>query len=229
MKPSRVGNGYKPTAVRVAIDALAVYVHKDNPISAINIPQLDAVFSVTRRCGRGADALTWGDLGLRGNWQTRRIQLYGRNSVSGTYGYFKQVALCSGDFKATVNEQPGSASVVQAVGASLNGIGYSGIGYQTSDVKVLPLALDDGNTPIEAAAVPAISGDYPLARYLYIYINKRPDTPLPATGARVPAHGAFERRPTDRSEGRLRATPRPNRSTRTPTLMIRWLVERSVP
>ena len=171
--------GYKPTAVRVAVDALAVYVHKDNPIEALSIPQVDAIFSVTRRCGGTADISIWGETGLSGTWSDRPTQLYGRNSVSGTYGYFKQVALCSGDFKNTVNEQPGSASVVQAVASSLNGIGYSGIGYITSGVKSVPIAEEDGAEPIPANAENVASGDYPLARYLYIYVNKKPDTPLP--------------------------------------------------
>ncbi len=171
--------GYKPTAVRVAVDALAVYVHKDNPIPSLSIPQVDAIFSVTRRCGAARDISTWGTTGLEGSWSTRPLQLYGRNSVSGTYGYFKQEALCSGDFKNTVNEQPGSASVVQAVSSSLNGIGYSGMGYVTSGVRAVPIAEEDGAEPIPADAENVASGDYPLARYLYVYVNKKPDTPLP--------------------------------------------------
>ena len=129
-------HGYKPTPIRVAIDALAVYVHKDNPLNAMSIAQVDAVFSTTRRCGAAAPMDKWGTLDLTGGWNDRPIQLYGRNSVSGTYGYFKKVALCSGDFKNSVNEQPGSASVVQAVASSLNGIGYSGIGYILSLIHI---------------------------------------------------------------------------------------------
>lgn len=170
--------GYQPTAVRVAIDALAVYVHKDNPLQSLSIPQVDAIFSVTRRCGAGQGVIRWGELGLADNWASRPLQLYGRNSVSGTYGYFKKVALCSGDFKNNVNEQPGSASVVQAVASSLNGIGYSGIGYITSGVKTLALTEDDGGEPIAATPDNALSGDYPLSRYLYVYINKKPGTAL---------------------------------------------------
>jgi phosphate transport system substrate-binding protein len=171
--------GYKPTAVRVALDALAVFVHEDNPIQALTIEQIDAVFSVTRRCGAASDIASWGGLGLSGSWAARPIQLYGRNSVSGTYGYFKQEALCSGDFKNNVNEQPGSASVVQSVSASLNGIGYSGIGYVTSGVKAIAVAVDEGIEPVEATAENAVSGDYPLARYLYIYVNRKPGSELP--------------------------------------------------
>ena len=170
--------GYKPTAIRVAIDALAVYVHKDNPLDELSIAQVDSVFSVTRRCGGTEDLSRWGNLGLTGSWDERPIQLYGRNSVSGTYGYFKKVALCSGDFKNSVNEQPGSASVVQAVSSSLNGLGYSGIGYITSGVKALAIS-SDGGAAVPATPEMASSGDYPLSRYLYVYVNKKPNEPFP--------------------------------------------------
>lgn len=171
--------GYKPLPIRVAIDALALYVNKDNPIQSLTVAQVDAIFSSTRRCGYPNDIQTWGDLGLEGSWERRPLQLYGRNSVSGTYGYFKQAALCSGDFKNTVNEQPGSASVVQAVTASLNGIGYSGVGYVTSGVRSIPIAEVAGDTPVEANVSTASDGTYPFTRYLYVYVNKKPDTPLP--------------------------------------------------
>ena len=171
--------GYKPTPIRVAIDALAVFVHKDNPIKGMTIPQIDAVFSSTRKCGYPQDITRWGQLGLTGAWKDRSIQLYGRNSVSGTYGYFKKKALCKGDYKNNVNEQPGSASVVQSVASSLNGIGYSGIGYKTSGVRPVPLAKKAGQPFVEATPERAVSGKYPLARFLYIYVNKPPNKPLP--------------------------------------------------
>jgi phosphate transport system substrate-binding protein len=170
--------GYKPTEIRVALDALAVYVNKDNPIKGMTIPQVDAVFSSTRKCGFDKDIATWGDLGLTGDWKNRKVQIYGRNSVSGTYGYFKKKALCKGDYKSAVNEQPGSASVVQSVTTSLNGIGYSGIGYKTSGVKAVPLTKKDGTPFVEATNENAIEGKYPLARFLYIYVNKHPNKPL---------------------------------------------------
>lgn len=132
--------GYKPTAVPVAVDALAIFVHKDNPIKGLTMQQVDAIFSATRLCGSKQDVKTWGDLGLTGDWAKKPVQLFGRNSVSGTYGYFKEEALCKGDFRPNVNEQPGSASVVQSVSQSLNGIGYSGIGYKTASVKTVALA-----------------------------------------------------------------------------------------
>ena len=170
--------GFKPTPVAVAIDALAVYVHKDNPVSGMTIPQVDAVFSATRKCGHPQDITRWGQLGLDGAWGNRPVQLYGRNSVSGTYGYFKKVALCKGDYKNNVNEQPGSASVVQGVTKSINGIGYSGIGYKTSGVRAVPLSKC-GDEYTDATPANAVNGSYPLARFLYVYVNKSPNDPLP--------------------------------------------------
>lgn len=171
--------GYKPTEIRVAIDALAVFVHKDNPIEGLTIPQVDAIFSSTRKCGEAEDITRWGQVGLTGGWEGRTMQLYGRNSVSGTYGYFKDHAMCKGDFKNNVNEQPGSASVVQSVSTTVNSIGYSGIGYVTSGVRAVPLAKKAGSPFIEATAEKAITGEYPLSRFLYIYVNKHPNQPLP--------------------------------------------------
>lgn len=169
--------GYKPTAVPVAIDALAVFVHKDNPIKSLTMQQVDAIFSSTRLCGGDKDIKTWGDLGLTGEWASKPIQLFGRNSVSGTYGYFKEEALCKGDFKANVNEQPGSASVVQSISSTLNAIGYSGIGYKTSSVRAVPLVDKHGQVE-EANETNALSGKYPLARFFYVYVNKAPNQPL---------------------------------------------------
>ena len=168
--------GYKPTEVPVAIDALAVFVHKDNPIESLDIEQVDAIFSSTRLCGGAQDVKTWGDLGLTGEWASKPIQLFGRNSVSGTYGYFKEEALCKGDFKPNVNEQPGSASVVQSISSTLNAIGYSGIGYKTSSVRAVPLSK--GGEAFEANEENALAGKFPLARFFYVYVNKAPNKPL---------------------------------------------------
>jgi len=170
--------GYKPTPIGVAIDALAVFANKDNPIKGLTMQQVDGIFSATRKCG-GSDVSRWGDLGLTGDWKSKPIQLYGRNSVSGTYGYFKEHALCKGDYKNSVNEQPGSASVVQSVATSVNALGYSGIGYKTSGVRALPLAKDPKGEFVEASEDNALSGKYPLSRMLFIYVNKAPNKPLP--------------------------------------------------
>ncbi len=165
--------GYEPTPIRGAIDALAVFVHKDNPIECLSLQQVDAVFSSTRNGGADAEINTWGDLGMDGDWASQPISLYGRNSASGTYGYFKEVAMFDGDFRAEVREQPGSSTVVQGVGSDLYAIGYSGIGYMTADVRAVPLATD--GDCYEASGENAAGGFYPLARFLYIYVNKNPN------------------------------------------------------
>jgi len=170
--------GYKPTQVPVAIDVLAVYVNKDNPIKGLSLQQVDAIFSATRKCGAEKDMVRWGDVGLTGAWANRDITIYSRNAVSGTYGYFKENALCKGDYKASINEQPGSSAVVQGVTSSINGIGYSGIGYVTSGVRAIPLSHKDGQPFVTAEAAHALDGTYPLARVLYIYVNKKPNHPL---------------------------------------------------
>ncbi|MBL6986403.1 MAG: phosphate ABC transporter substrate-binding protein PstS family protein [Methylobacter sp.] len=168
--------GYKPTAIPVAVDALAVLVNKDNPVKGLTMEQVDGIFSSTNKCG-GPNIETWGDAGVTA-WGSKSIQLYGRNSVSGTYGYFKEHALCKGDFKNNVNEQPGSASVVQSVTSSVNGVGYSGMGYTTSGVKMVPLAAKGSKNFVEASPENAAAGTYPLTRYLYVYVNKKPNQPL---------------------------------------------------
>ncbi len=170
--------GYKPTEIRVAIDALAVYVNKDNPLEGLTLPQVDAIFSKTRRGGFKSDITTWGALGLTGDWANRPISLYGRNSASGTYGYFKEHALFKGDFKDNVKEQPGSASVVQGITEDRFGIGYSGIGYRTSGVKALPLAFTDKDEFHLPDYENCLNKKYPLSRTLNIYINKAPNKPL---------------------------------------------------
>jgi phosphate transport system substrate-binding protein len=168
--------GYKPTPIKVAIDALAVYVHKDNPLTGLTLQQVDGIFSSTRKSG-GKNATTWGQVGLTGDWANKPISLYGRNSASGTYGFFKEVALAKGDYRPTVKEQPGSSSVVQGVSSDLGGIGYSGIGYKTSGVKAIGLGKDAGKLS-EPTYENALNGSYPLARFLYIYVNKAPDKPM---------------------------------------------------
>jgi phosphate transport system substrate-binding protein len=169
--------GYKPTQLRTSYDALAVYVNKDNPVSKLTLAQVDSVFSKSRRRG-GKEITTWGQLGLTGDWASRPISLYGRNSASGTYGFFKEHTLQNGDYKDSVKEQPGSASVVQGVTEDRYGMGYSGIGYKTSGVKAVPLVEADGKTVSDGNYEDVKSGKYPLARFLYIYINKGPGKPL---------------------------------------------------
>jgi len=172
-------HGYPPTAVGTSIDLLTVIVNKDNPVECLTMEQVDAIFSVGRRCGAAEDVTRWGQLGLEGAWANRDFALYSRNAVSGTYGYFKNNALCGGDFKPSINEQPGSASVVQGVNESLNGIGYSGIGYMTSGVKPVELTAVGDDQCFAPSKENASSGNYPLARLLYVYVNKNPNRDLP--------------------------------------------------
>jgi phosphate transport system substrate-binding protein len=165
--------GYKPTPIRVAVDALAVFANKDNPLKCLTLAQLDAIFSKSRRTGYKENIKTWGQLGMAGEWGNRPISLYGRNSASGTYGFFKEHVLKNGDYKDEVKEQPGSASVVQGVTVDRYGIGYSGIGYATAGVRAVPLAEKEGEC-VEATPTNAYAGTYPLARFLYLYVNKPP-------------------------------------------------------
>ena len=175
--------GYKPTGVRTSVDALAVFVHKDNPMKSLTLAQVDAIFSKSRRAGGKGDIKTWGQLGLTGEWANKPISLYGRNSASGTYGFFKEHVLKNGDFKDSVKEQPGSASVVQSITVDRYAIGYSGIGYATAGVRAVPLAEKEGAKPFEATPGNSYSADYPLARFLYVYVNKPVNKPLdPLTG-----------------------------------------------
>ena len=170
--------GYPPTAYPVAVDALALFVNKDNPTKGLTIAEVDALFSKSRRQGHPTDLTRWGQLGHRGDWADAPISLYGRNSASGTYGFFKEHALKNGDFKDQVKEQPGSASVVQGINEDRYGIGYSGIGYSTSGVKMVPLAAKAGQPFVEPTHANTKNGTYPLWRYLYIYVNQAPGKPL---------------------------------------------------
>lgn len=170
-------HGYKPTALRVAIDAIGIFVHQDNPIDGFNFRQLDAIFSATLRCGSSQFITNWQQLDLEAQWAKRNMQLFGRNSVSGTYGYFKSNALCGGDFKTRVNEQPGSASVVQSVASTISGIGYSGVGYRVAGVRLVPIAKT-GTDYVSPTRDNIVTGKYPLSRYLYVYVNKHPNYPL---------------------------------------------------
>jgi phosphate transport system substrate-binding protein len=171
-------HGYKPTELRTAYDALAVYVHRDNPIQQLTLAQVEAVFGKSRKRGFKQNVTTWGQLGLTGEWADRPISIYGRNSASGTYGFFKELVFKNGDYKDTVKEQPGSASVVQGVTEDRYGIGYSGIGYKTSGVKAVPLAETDKGPYSDGNYADVVSGKYPLARFLYLYINQAPGKPL---------------------------------------------------
>jgi phosphate transport system substrate-binding protein len=170
--------GYKPTGLRVAVDALAIYVNKDNPIRCLTLPQLNRIFSSTRKVTGGDNIKVWGDLGLTGEWAAKPIALYGRNSISGTYEFFREMVLYDGDYKPEVKPQPGSEAVVQNVANDKLAIGYSGLGYRTDGVRAVPLGSYSAGQCYDTSAESTFSGKYPIARYLYIYVNKKPDQPL---------------------------------------------------
>ncbi len=170
--------GYEPIPMRGAIDGIGVFVHQDNPIECLSLQQVDAIFSSTRNGGADEAITTWGELGLTGEWENRPIAMYGRNSASGTFGFFREVALFSGDFSPEVREQPGSSTVIQGVASDVNGIGYSGIGYATADVRAVPLSMETGGECFAPTAEAASAGDYPLARFLFVYMNVDPNAEM---------------------------------------------------
>jgi len=170
--------GYKVSRFRVAVDALAVYVNKDNPIPCLTLPQVNGIFASTIKAPGSANIKTWGDLGLTGEWAAQPIALYSRNAVSGTYEYFRETALYGGDYKPDIKQLPGSEAVVESVAGDKFGIGYSGIGYKTDSVRAVPLASYYGATCYDVSVEPTLSGKYPIARYLYVYVNKNPAQPL---------------------------------------------------
>ncbi len=167
--------GYEPIPLRGAIDGIGVFVHRDNPVTCISLQEVDAIFSSTRAGGADEAITSWGQLGATGEWADRPVAMYGRNSASGTFGFFRDVALFGGDFSPEVREQPGSSTVIQGVASDINGVGYSGVGYATADVRALQIRGDDGECygPEDAS-----SGAYPIARFLFIYMNVDPNTPL---------------------------------------------------
>lgn len=170
--------GYRPASFRVAVDALGVYVNKDNPIQCLTLQELNRIFSSTRRAAFGKDIKTWGQAGMTGEWETKPIVLYGRNSISGTYEFFREMALNGGDYKVDVQPQDGSESVVKAVASNKFAIGYSGIGYKTDGVRTIPVSSSAGRPCYDPSAEATYARQYPIARYLYVYLNKKPDQPL---------------------------------------------------
>ncbi|WP_439654015.1 PstS family phosphate ABC transporter substrate-binding protein [Vibrio ezurae] len=183
MQPSEVAAfernyGYSPTELVVALDALGVFVHQDNPIQGLNFVELDAIFSVTYFCGTNRHIDSWSDLGILQPWGKLKIQKFGRNPVSGTYGVFKSTVLCGGDFDRSVNELLGGTSVVQAVALSPSSIGYSGVASKAMGTRLVPIAKYDDNY-VTPTSDNIITGKYPLSRKLYLYVNKQPNKPLP--------------------------------------------------
>lgn len=164
--------GYGPTAVAVARDEIAVFVHRDNALAQIAVPRLDAVFSATRRCGYRRPIRDWRRLDgaaddlIEAPARPRPISLYGRSASSGTYSFFRRQVLCRGDFAPELNRLVGSSAVVRAVARDPLGVGYASAGYLNANVKRLRLLAADGVSEVA------------LSRSLYVYINRRPQAPL---------------------------------------------------
>jgi phosphate transport system substrate-binding protein len=180
VKAFRKQFGEPPVAVAAALDVMAIYVHKNNPIESLSLAQLDAMFSKTRRRGYPEDITIWGQVGLKGKYSQAKISMYSRNSASGYYAFFKQSVLAKGDFKDSVREQPSGGGPVQGVASDPFGIGYQGIGYKTADVRAVPLSVDGKSKPVRADVKHALSGEYPLARRLVIALRPPGKDGLPA-------------------------------------------------
>jgi phosphate transport system substrate-binding protein len=170
-------HGYAPTMLTVAIDAIAIYAEKNSPISQLTLREVDALFSITQLCGASHRIRLWSQLQVVKYGDSQPIQLFGRNSASGTYDLFKQKALCDGDFAPTVNEMPSSSSVLQSVASSIGGLGYAALGYTNDNVKALALSAGSGAYYLPTPAN-LRDGHYPFTRNLYIVVNKPPGQSL---------------------------------------------------
>lgn len=171
-------HGYEPTAVPVAVDAVAIYVHRDNPLSNLTLDQVDAVFSTTRKRGYPYEIKKWGQLGLNNGWGNAQIKLYGRDQKSGTRAFVKEHVLGNGEFDPAIQEEPGAASVILALSRDPFGMAYSGLGLQNSSVRALPLADKAGMPFIMPETTSVMDGSYPLRRFLYFYVDKSPQVAL---------------------------------------------------
>jgi phosphate transport system substrate-binding protein len=170
---------YKPTVIPVAVDAVGIYVHRDNPLQNLTLEQVDAIFSTTRNRGFSHEIRRWGQLGLNSGWENAQIKLYGRNQKSGTRAFIKELVLQNGEFNPAVIEEPGAASVILAVGRDPFGMGYSGVGLQASSVRAVSLAEQEGKPFVAPSVTSVADGSYPLRRFLYLYVNKPPAALLP--------------------------------------------------
>jgi phosphate transport system substrate-binding protein len=164
--------GFEPTEIPIALDAIAIYVNHQNPLLSLTLEQVDALFSDSRKRGASEDITTWGQLGLQGDWKHQPVRLYGRDKRSGTRTLFIHTALLDGTLKPHVKEEPGPAMEILDISRDQLGIGYAGIGFQASTVRILPIAPRTGDTPIVPSAETAADGSYPMTRSLYLYAKR---------------------------------------------------------
>jgi phosphate transport system substrate-binding protein len=177
-KDFRSRYGYDVTEIPIAMDAVAIYVNRENPIHGLTLEQVDAIFGADRKRGVQEDIATWEQLGLKERWAQQPIHLYGRDKQSGTRSFFKHAALLDGDLKGTIREEPGSATEILAISRDALALGYAGIEFQTSMVRAVPLAEKAGMPFVAPSAESAASGAYPLGRPLYLYVKKDPQEAL---------------------------------------------------
>lgn len=164
--------GYEPTRIVVAYDAVAVFVEKDNPVPALTLEQVKAIF------GEGGALKTWGDLGLHGEWKSRPVVCFGRNDKSGTHDFFQKHALAGAPF-GKVRIKPGNRAIVDSIARNEGGVGYASIAYRNVYVRPLALAAEADKPPVEPTFYNVAHEFYPLGRKLSLYINKKPGEALP--------------------------------------------------
>jgi phosphate transport system substrate-binding protein len=164
--------GSEPLEMPIAQDAIAIYVNQDNPVPSLTLEQLDALFSQSRKRGAPTAITTWGQLGLKDGWDEQPVRLYGRDKRSGTRAMFLHIALLDGTFRSDVKEQPGPAMEILDISRDRHGIGYAGIEFKASTVRIVPIASKAGETPVSPTAETATDRSYPLTRSLYLYAKR---------------------------------------------------------
>ena len=182
--------GYDPLSVPVsggsyrhfgALDAIAFYVNKDNPIEKISFEQLDALYSSTHHRG-GKPVTKWGDLGLTGDWADKPIKLYGIKPWNGFEEFVRQRVLSVGDKRGEWRDDIAFEKVVFPVAKKVSddryGIGYSGIAYIDAGVKVIPVVEKPGAAPQAPTYENVALATYPLSRLTFFNTNKAPGKPL---------------------------------------------------
>ena len=166
--------GFNPTEIPIALDAIAIYVNHHNPLPSLTLDQADALFSQTRKRGAPNSITTWGQLGLQDGWEQQPVRLYGRDKRSGTRTLFMHMVMLDGAFRSDVKEEPGPAMEILDISRDRLGIGYAGIEFQASTVRIVPIAHKSGELPVAPTAKTAADGTYPLTRSLYLYTKRNP-------------------------------------------------------
>lgn len=169
--------GYPPTEIGVALDALSVFVHKDNPIDVLTLDQLDAIFSKAHKRKSG-ELATWKAVDPKSPLGDKNINLYIRDKLSGTHVYFSDVVMLGGVFRDGAKAFADSGELVKQIAGDPAGIGFSGIGFDIQGVKALKLIDKKGKDAVEPSSKNVLNMSYPLSRMLYIYVDKAPGKPL---------------------------------------------------